>query len=95
MVIDRDLLDLALVISLGVLAFSSLLFLAFFIPVLIQLAKTLEAAYALIAVFKNYALSVHQSLDSAKQGAIKMASYVSEVFSSLVDGVTDLFLKKK
>lgn len=93
--INHDILDLVLVTSLGILAVSSVVFLSFFIPVLIQFSKTLEASHALLSVFKNYAVALQDSVGNAKKGAAKMASYVSEFVGSITESVVDLFFKKK
>lgn len=93
--INQEVLDTVLVFSLAILAATSVIYLVFFIPVLIQLSKTLKALYSLIAVFENYAISLQNSVDSAKKSALKLVSYVGEVFGSVAESVTDIFFKKK
>ncbi len=92
---DMGVIDSVFVISLAFLALSLMVFLIFFVPVLVQLSKTLEAVQTLINIFKNYIESVNHQMADASKNMSKLGSYITELASTLGEGVSDLVFNKK
>ena len=92
---DTSTLDLVLILSLSFLAFSSIVFLVFFIPVLVQLTKVLAELQTLISLVNHYVEAVHNKLNSATASVNKAFGYVSNIGASLFGTVMDTFSSKK
>lgn len=92
---DISTIDLILVISLSFLALSSIIFLVFFIPVLVQLTKVLAELKTLINLVNHYVEAVHNKLHSATNTVSQAFSYVSNMGTSLVDTLMSVFSSKK
>jgi uncharacterized protein YoxC len=74
--VSKNLLDITLVVSLGILAFSSIVFLIFIVPVLVQLTKTLEAANALVTTLRDYTKGITSGISSIGEGVMELGSKV-------------------
>ncbi len=92
---DTNIIDIVLVASLGLLAVSAIVFLSFFIPVLVQLSKVLASLKVLIDLVNNYVEGIHNKLHSAGDSVSKAMSYVSNLGSSLTNGLLNMFSSKK
>ncbi len=97
---DSNLLDVFLVVSLCVIAVTSLIFVLYFVPVLIQLAKTLEAAQSLLNTVRNYFGGIGDEFEKIKEifegffsgfgtGLGKTSSGLTEVIVLLKDWIDD------
>lgn len=98
MTFNMEIIDLVLVISLAFLALSSVIFIIFFVPVLIQLARTLEALHTLITLLKDYVVAVNNKINSAGQTLSQAGAFLFNLGSSLGEGFIDLvgnFFKRK
>lgn len=91
---DISAIDLVLIVSLSFLALSSIIFLVFFIPVLVQLTKVLSELKTLINLVNHYVEAVHNKLNSATSSVNKAFGYVSNLGSSLLDTFMGVFSKK-
>lgn len=106
---DSSLIDVFLVAALGLIAISVFIFLIFFIPVLIQIAKTLEAVQTIVNTFRNYLISITSefdkvlhSLDGAAEkfasglgkAGVQMATTAAGMASGLKDFVEVIKEKK-
>jgi len=76
-------LDLVVVIALCFMAFSTLVFLIFFVPVLIQLAKTLESVRALIETLRDYSKGLGFGFNSAGENLSKLGASLGSILSGL------------
>ena len=101
---DSNILDTILVVSLSLMAVSSLIFLVYFIPVLIQLAKTLEALRELTGYFRDYVKGITSELGKAFGMAenalggilgIFANSNITGVLEGLSAGLEEFFSERK
>ena len=88
-------IDIVFVVSLSILSLSFIVFLVFFIPVLIQLAKTLEAAQTLVNIAKDYMVGINSKVNSLSQNLTKLASYMGEVTGTFADTLLNIVFPKK
>jgi predicted PurR-regulated permease PerM len=88
-------IDLVFVISLSILSLSFLVFLFFFIPVLIQLAKTLEAAQSLVNIARDYMVGFNSKINSIGNSIAKLGSYATDTVTNLGDTLIKLLFRKK
>ncbi len=93
--IDMNVIDIVLVVSLSFLALSAIVFLSFFIPVLVQLAKVLESMKVLLDLVNSYVEGIQNKLNSATDSVGKVMSYVSNLGSALTNGLLNMFSSKK
>jgi len=89
---ESNVLDTILVVSLSLMAVSSLIFLVYFIPVLIQLAKTLEALRELTGYFRDYVKGITSEVGKAfgmAEGALGglVGMLASSNLSGLLEGL--------
>ena len=77
--------DLIFLVSFTIYAVCLVIFLVYFIPVLIQLSKTLEAAQILLNTVKNYELSAKSKVLSLASSIGNLGSIVSSKFKDLTD----------
>jgi predicted PurR-regulated permease PerM len=94
MVFDMDIVNTVFVVSLVLLTISLIVFLAFFIPVLIQITKTLEAIQTIASLLKQYSLSINDKLTDASESFSKLKDVALNLSSSLLDMVLNLIKKK-
>jgi uncharacterized protein YoxC len=92
--IDADLVNLVFVYSLILLTICFVVFLIFFIPVLVQITRTLEAIETIAALVKDYSLSVKEKLDDAGELLAKVKGLTLNLTSSLLDTVLTILKKK-
>jgi predicted PurR-regulated permease PerM len=90
-----NVLDIVLVVSLACLAFCSLIFTVFFVPVLIQLTKTLKTLRELINIFKNYVHGIESNFCRASQTVKSLGSYLSSLLAATISGLTEFFSSHK
>jgi len=88
-------IDIVFVVSLSILSLSFIVFLVFFIPVLIQLAKTLEAAQTLVNIAKDYMVGINSKVNSLGHNLTKLGAYMGEMTGTLTDGLLNLVFSKK
>ncbi len=93
--VTKNILDTTLVVSLAILAFSSLVFLIYLVPVFIQLTKALESANALINSVKDYTRGLSSGFNSVKDGLVGAVTKFSSVLVSIPTLVKDLFSSRK
>jgi predicted PurR-regulated permease PerM len=91
---DMELVNTIFVISLVLLTICFIIFLAFFIPVLIQITKTLEAIQTIASLLKAYSLSINEKITDATEGFSKLKSTAINLFGTLLDAVLSLVKKK-
>jgi uncharacterized protein YoxC len=94
MVFDMDLVNTIFVISLVVLSICFVVFLAFFIPVLIQVTRTLEAIQTIATLLKEYSLNLNTKLTEASEGFGKVKDLALNMFGSVIDIVLNMIKKK-
>ena len=94
MVFDMDLVNTIFVISLVLLTVCFIVFLAFFIPVLIQITKTLEAIQTIATLLKEYSLNLNTKLNEASEGFGKLKDLALNLCSSFLDILLGLIKKK-
>lgn len=92
---EASLIDTIFVISLSFLALSLIIFMIFFVPVLVQLAKTLEALQTLINIAKDYVVGINDKLHAATHSLNKVGGYLTEMVTILGEGLNDLFFASK
>lgn len=88
-------IDIVFVISLSILSLSFLVFLFFFIPVLIQLAKTLEAAQTLVNIARDYMVGFNSKINSIGNSIAKLGSYATDTISSFGETLIKIVFRKK
>lgn len=88
-------IDIIFVISLSILSLSFIVFLVFFIPVLIQLAKTLEAAQTLVNIAKDYMVGINSKVNSLGHKLNKLGSYMGEMTGTFADAILSIIFSKK
>ena len=88
-------IDIVFVVSLSILSLSFIVFLVFFIPVLIQLAKTLEAAQTLVNIAKDYMVGINSKVNSLGHNLSKLGSYMGDLTGSFADTLIKLVFSKK
>lgn len=81
---EGSILDIILVVSLTVIAVSFVVFLAYFTPVLIQLARTLEEVKDLIALYRKYSEEIATGLNKVANNIDNKVN----IFSSNVSSAT-------
>lgn len=91
---DMELVNTIFVISLVLLTICFIIFLAFFIPVLIQITKTLEAIQTIASLLKAYSLSINEKITDATEGLSKLKGAAVNLFGTLLDAVLSLVKKK-
>ncbi len=89
-----ELVNTIFVISLVLLTICFIVFLAFFIPVLIQITKTLEALQTIASLLKAYSLSINDKITDATEGFSKLKNIAVNLFGTLLDAVLSLVKKK-
>lgn len=89
---DASLIDVVLVVSLSFLAISFLVFIMFFVPVLIQITKTLESAQALIDLLKDYSQGISNEMQKVSNGLSHTVSGVSQQLSKAGGLVASIIL---
>lgn len=94
MVFDMDLVNTVFVSSLILLTICFIIFLIFFIPVLIQITKTLEAIQTIATLLKEYSLTFNEKLHDASEGFSKVKSVAINLCGSLLDVALSLVKKK-
>ncbi len=92
---DANIIDIALVVSLSFLALCAIIFLIYFIPVLIQLAKLLEATRTLVGLATEYVENIQNKINSVGDNISKFSNYVSGICSSVTHGVMDMIFARK
>lgn len=88
-------IDIIFVVSLSILSLSFIVFLVFFIPVLIQLAKTLEAAQTLVNIARDYMVGINSKVNSLSHNLTKLGSYMGEMTGTLADTLLKIVFSKK
>lgn len=102
---DTQLLDTFLVVGLCLIGISSLIFIIYLVPVLIQLTKTLEAVKELLHTVQNYVGGISTELDKMLgtfqkaalgfgSGFGKTSSQVGGILLILKEWVQDILNKK-
>ena len=92
---DMNIIDIVLVVSLGILALSTIIFLSFFIPVLVQLKKVLESLKLLMDLVNDYIEGIHNKIHSVGDNVSKVMNYVSSLGSAVFNRLLDLVSFKK
>ncbi len=92
--ISHNILDLVLVVSLAILALTSIVFLIFLVPVFIQLTKTLEAANALVTTLRDYTHGLTSGIGSISESVIEFGSKIANFVVSLKDSLFSVFNKR-
>lgn len=92
---ETSLIDTVFIISLAFLALSSIVFLIFFIPVLIELTKVLESVRSLVDIGKDYVQGIQNRINDAGQNITKLANYVSTLTKTVGDAFLDLVFSVK
>lgn len=95
MLSEMGVIDSIFVVSLAFLSLSLIVFLIFFVPVLVQLSKTLEAVQTLINIFKDYVEGLNHQMADATKSMSKLGNYLIELAGTLGEGVSDLVFNKK
>ncbi|MCE2929756.1 MAG: hypothetical protein LW817_09040 [Candidatus Caenarcaniphilales bacterium] len=85
--------DLIFLVSFTIYAVCLVIFLVYFIPVLIQLSKTLEAAQILLNTVKNYELSAKNKVLSMVSSIGSLGSILSNKFKDLTDLISSKLKK--
>ncbi len=93
--ISTSLLDQTLVISLGILAFTSVVFLIFIVPVLVQLTKTLEAANSLITTVRDYSRGISSGISGIGESIFQIGSKLAGVFGLVQSGIKEFLFGSK
>lgn len=93
--VSTHLLDITLVASLAILAFSSIIFLIFIVPVLVQLSKTLEAANSLITTVRDYTHGITSGISNIGQNIFQIGSKLAGAFSLVETGIKDFLFGGK
>ena len=94
MTIDPNFVNMIFVISLVLLAICFIVFLSFFIPVMIQIAKTLEAIQTIASLLKEYSLNFNDKLSEATEGLSKFRKLAFDLCGSLFDSLLTTLTKK-
>jgi predicted PurR-regulated permease PerM len=94
MVFDMDIVNTVFVVSLVLLTICFIVFLAFFIPVLIQVTKTLEAIQTIATLLKQYSLNINDKLSDASESFGKLKDVALNLCGSFLDLALS-FIKKK
>ena len=89
----NDILDIVLVSSLAVLSFSFLVFLFYFVPVLMQIAKTFEALQSLLNITKHTIHDIGDKFKSASKQACSLKDRVASIFAGLKAGIENFIQK--
>jgi|GEM_PF-3447048 len=93
--VSTNLLDTTLVVSLAVLAVSSLIFLIFLVPVLVQLTKTLEAANALITTVRDYSRGITSGISSIGESLFQVGSKLAGAFGFVESSIKEFLFGSK
>ena len=80
-------LDFVLVVSLSLLSICFLVFLAFFIPVLIQLARVFDSLNAILVLSKDSLQNVVNKVSSASNKASEFGQNISQGFKAVFAGL--------
>ncbi len=93
--VSKNILDITLVVSLAVLAFSSLVFLVFMVPVLVQLTKTLEAANSLVSTLRDYSRGLTSGISSIGESIMQLGSRIFGFWGGLESGIKEFLFGTK
>jgi hypothetical protein len=93
--VATNLLDTTLVYSLAILAFSSIIFLIFMVPVLVQLCKVLEAANSLITTVRDYTRGITSGISSIGQNIFQVGSKLAGAFGMVETGIKEFLFGSK
>ena len=92
--IDMNLVNTVFAIGLVIFSLCFVVFLCFFIPVLVQLTKTLEAIQTIATLLKEYSINLNHKLSDASETFDKVKGVALNLASSLLDTVLNLIKKK-
>ncbi|MEB3315361.1 MAG: hypothetical protein VKK32_04020 [Candidatus Melainabacteria bacterium] len=81
-------LDFVLIVSLSLLSVCFIVFLAFFIPVLIQLARVFDSLNTILVISKDSLQNVVNKVTSASSKAEQLGQNISQGFKSILAGIT-------
>lgn len=81
-------LDFVLIVSLSLLSVCFIVFLAFFIPVLIQLARVFDSLNSILVISKDSLQNVVNKVTSASSKAEQLGQDISQGFQSILAGIT-------
>ncbi len=81
-------LDFVLVVSLSLLSICFLVFLAFFVPVLIQLARVFDSLNAILVLSKDSLQNVVNKVSSASNKASEFGQNISQGFKAAFTGLS-------
>jgi hypothetical protein len=91
-------LDFVLIVSLSLLSVCFIVFLAFFIPVLIQLARVFDSLNTILVISKDSLQNVVNKVTSASSKAEQFGQNISQgfksIFAGVVAGAKTFFAKK-
>jgi uncharacterized protein YoxC len=90
-----SIIDIVFVTSLAFLALSMIIFLVFFVPVLVQLAKVLESLKSLVDIARDYVEGVRSKINNAGHNVAKLLDYASALSSTIGKAALDLIFSAK
>lgn len=92
--VDMNLVNTVFAIGLVIFSVSFVVFLFFFIPVLVQLTKTLEAIQTIASLLKEYSLTLNHKLNDASESFDKIKGIAINLCGSFLDVILNLIKKK-
>ncbi|MDD9899073.1 MAG: hypothetical protein OXU45_08770 [Candidatus Melainabacteria bacterium] len=90
-----SIIDIVFVSSLALLTLATIIFLVFFVPVLVQLAKVLESLKALVDIGRDYVEGVRNKINNAGHNVGKLLDYASALSSTLGKAALDLIFSSR
>lgn len=90
-------LDFVLVVSLSLLSLCFIVFLAFFIPILIQVARIFDSVSTILVMTKDSVRKILNKIDSATDKAGKITENIGSNLKTLFVGIkagAESFFKK-
>jgi len=92
--IDMNLVNTVFAIGLVVFSLCFVVFLVFFIPVLIQITKTLEAIQTVATLLKEYSLNLNAKLNDASETFGKLKDLAINLCGSFLDILLNMLKKR-
>jgi len=81
-------LDFVLIVSLSLLSVCCIVFLAFFIPILIQLARVFDSLNSILVISKDSLQNVVNKVSSASSKAELLGQNISQGIKSVFTGLS-------
>lgn len=91
---ETSTIDTIFIISLAFLALSSVVFLIFFIPVLVQLTKVLESLRSLVEIARDYVEGIQNKIHDAGANVGKLVEYFSALGGTVGEALFELIFSR-